>query len=117
MKQQYLKKQANHFLNILTKALRKSKVVLCIRRRNSIESNRILYSNRVYLFFLIKALTKDSLTLPTQSGVSSEEMARTFNCGLGMVLVVAEDRLKEVKRLMVDEDARYVGSLEVWKEG
>ncbi|XP_063846345.1 trifunctional purine biosynthetic protein adenosine-3-like isoform X2 [Scylla paramamosain] len=50
-------------------------------------------------------------------GVCSEEMARTFNCGLGMVLVVAADKVMEVISLIPGGEARQVGQLVPRKEG
>ncbi|MPC35525.1 Phosphoribosylformylglycinamidine cyclo-ligase [Portunus trituberculatus] len=60
-------------------------------------------------------LTTCLLTLAV-IGVCSEEMARTFNCGLGMVLVVAADKVTEVIALIPGGEARQVGRLVAQKE-
>lgn len=44
-------------------------------------------------------------------------MARTFNCGLGMVLVVAADRVTEVISLIPCGEAQQVGHLVAREEG
>ncbi|XP_051799507.1 trifunctional purine biosynthetic protein adenosine-3 [Acanthochromis polyacanthus] len=47
-----------------------------------------------------------------EGGLSEEEMARTFNCGLGAVLVVAPvDAQRVLRQLQADEEAWIVGSL------
>uniref|UniRef100_A0A667XRT5 Phosphoribosylglycinamide formyltransferase n=1 Tax=Myripristis murdjan TaxID=586833 RepID=A0A667XRT5_9TELE len=47
-----------------------------------------------------------------EGGLSEEEMARTFNCGLGAVLVVAPpDAQRVLRQLQADEQAWVVGSL------
>lgn len=50
--------------------------------------------------------------LHKEGGLSEEEMARTFNCGLGAVLVVSPaDAEGVVRQLQADEEAWIVGSL------
>uniref|UniRef100_A0A667XRS9 Trifunctional purine biosynthetic protein adenosine-3 n=1 Tax=Myripristis murdjan TaxID=586833 RepID=A0A667XRS9_9TELE len=50
--------------------------------------------------------------LQKEGGLSEEEMARTFNCGLGAVLVVAPpDAQRVLRQLQADEQAWVVGSL------
>lgn len=47
-----------------------------------------------------------------EGGLSEEEMCRTFNCGLGAVLVVAPvDAQRVLRQLQVHEEAWTVGSL------
>jgi len=51
------------------------------------------------------------MSLIAKAGVAEDEMHRTFNCGLGMIIVVdADDAKKAVKRLAT-WDARIVGRL------
>ena len=38
--------------------------------------------------------------LQRQGGISASEMVRTFNCGIGMVLVVAREHVEQIKRLV-----------------
>lgn len=50
--------------------------------------------------------------LHKEGGLSEEEMARTFNCGLGAVLVVAPvDAQRVLSQLQAHEEAWIVGSL------
>lgn len=50
--------------------------------------------------------------LHKEGGLSEEEMARTFNCGLGAVLVVSPvDAEGVVRQLQADEEAWIVGSV------
>ncbi|XP_061571488.1 trifunctional purine biosynthetic protein adenosine-3 [Cololabis saira] len=50
--------------------------------------------------------------LHREGGLSEEEMARTFNCGLGAVLVVAPpDAQRVLRQLQAQEEAWIVGSL------
>ncbi|XP_075994504.1 trifunctional purine biosynthetic protein adenosine-3 [Genypterus blacodes] len=50
--------------------------------------------------------------LHKEGGLSEEEMARTFNCGLGAVLVVAPlDAQRVLRQLQAQEEAWVVGSL------
>ncbi|KAM4602292.1 trifunctional purine biosynthetic protein adenosine-3 isoform 2-T2 [Polymixia lowei] len=50
--------------------------------------------------------------LQKEGGLSEEEMARTFNCGLGAVLVVAPpDAQRVLRQLQAQEEAWIVGSL------
>lgn len=50
--------------------------------------------------------------LHKEGGLSEEEMARTFNCGLGAVLVVAPlDAQRVLRQLQAHEEAWVVGSL------
>lgn len=54
--------------------------------------------------------------LHKEGGLSEEEMARTFNCGLGAVLVVSPlDAQRVLRQLQAHEDAWIVGSL-VYKQ-
>ncbi|XP_045623812.2 trifunctional purine biosynthetic protein adenosine-3 [Procambarus clarkii] len=50
-------------------------------------------------------------------GVSSSEMARTFNCGVGLVLVVAAGDVAQVKQLIPDNEVLVIGSLQPRTEG
>ncbi|KAF7665146.1 hypothetical protein LDENG_00154100 [Lucifuga dentata] len=50
--------------------------------------------------------------LHEEGGLSEEELARTFNCGLGVVLVVAPlDAQRVLRQLQAHEEAWIVGSL------
>lgn len=50
--------------------------------------------------------------LQREGGLSEEEMSRTFNCGLGAVLVVSKQDAQRVVRLLrAQEEAWIVGSL------
>ncbi|KAG9262168.1 trifunctional purine biosynthetic protein adenosine-3 [Astyanax mexicanus] len=50
--------------------------------------------------------------LQKEGGLSEEEMARTFNCGLGAVLVVGkQDAQRVLRQLQAQEEAWIVGSL------
>lgn len=40
--------------------------------------------------------------LATQANMEQAELLKTFNCGIGMILVVAEDRAKTLSALLVD---------------
>ena len=40
--------------------------------------------------------------LATQANMEQEELLKTFNCGIGMILVVAEDRAETLSALLVD---------------
>ncbi|XP_076046799.1 trifunctional purine biosynthetic protein adenosine-3 Gart [Oratosquilla oratoria] len=50
-------------------------------------------------------------------GVTTAEMSRTFNCGLGLVLVVAKDKVEDVKKLILEYEPKVVGRLVQWTEG
>ena len=53
-----------------------------------------------------------------QGNVHEDEMARTFNCGIGAVLVVSKDNEDRVmKELEASETAWTVGSVCEHKEG
>lgn len=51
--------------------------------------------------------------LAQEGGVMAPEMARTFNCGIGMILVVAPGQVRETLDLLEShgEQARVIGSL------
>lgn len=50
--------------------------------------------------------------LHAEGGLSEEEMARTFNCGLGAVLVASpSDAQRVLRQLQEEEEAWIVGSL------
>ncbi|KAM8904386.1 trifunctional purine biosynthetic protein adenosine-3 [Spinachia spinachia] len=56
--------------------------------------------------------------LHKEGGLSEEEMARTFNCGLGAVLVVAPvDARRVLCQLQAHEEAWIVGSLALKQQG
>ncbi|MDT8331628.1 phosphoribosylformylglycinamidine cyclo-ligase [Roseomonas gilardii] len=57
--------------------------------------------------------------LAKMGGVVPEEMLRVFNCGLGMVLVVAEDSVEEATRLLQEagETVARIGRIEAAAEG
>ena len=52
--------------------------------------------------------------LRAEGNVATREMARTFNCGIGMVLVVAPDRVKDTTVLLQDngETVYQIGHIE-----
>ncbi len=52
--------------------------------------------------------------LASQGGISANEMARTFNCGIGMAVVVAQDEAAAVERVFADlgEDLVRLGAIE-----
>jgi phosphoribosylformylglycinamidine cyclo-ligase len=51
--------------------------------------------------------------LAREGGVAPEEMARTFNCGIGMVAVVAKERADDVLNALktAGEDAIVIGDV------
>ena len=51
--------------------------------------------------------------LGRQGGVAPEEMARAFNCGIGMAVVVAPDRAAEIERVLSDagESVHRIGEI------
>jgi phosphoribosylformylglycinamidine cyclo-ligase len=57
--------------------------------------------------------------LQAQGHIEPEEMARTFNCGVGMALAVAEDRVAEVTQRLeaAGETVFPVGRLEAGEKG
>jgi len=42
--------------------------------------------------------------LAKEGGVAPEEMLRTFNCGIGMIVVVAEDKAAQVIQSLTEAD-------------
>jgi phosphoribosylformylglycinamidine cyclo-ligase len=44
-------------------------------------------------------------------GIAAPDMARTFNCGIGMVAIVAEDRAEAALALLAAAGARRIGSV------
>jgi phosphoribosylformylglycinamidine cyclo-ligase len=57
--------------------------------------------------------------LQAQGNIEPEEMARTFNCGVGMAVVVAEDDVKEVSVILekAGETILRIGSIEAGAKG
>ena len=50
--------------------------------------------------------------LQQTSGLDDTEMLRTFNCGIGMILILSEDNLVATKTILAD-----VGTDEVYEMG
>lgn len=52
--------------------------------------------------------------LARQSGASNEEMARTFNCGIGMIVIVAQKQADDITKLLTDagEKVFRIGEVE-----
>ncbi|HEX8625502.1 MAG TPA: phosphoribosylformylglycinamidine cyclo-ligase [Allosphingosinicella sp.] len=57
--------------------------------------------------------------LQAQGNIEPEEMARTFNCGVGMALIVSQDDVKSVSRTLEDQGEKVfpVGWLEAGARG
>src|ERR1044071_8238129 len=57
--------------------------------------------------------------LQAQGNIEPEEMARTFNCGIGMALIVSEDDVKDVIDTFENsgESAFQVGRVEAGRKG
>jgi phosphoribosylformylglycinamidine cyclo-ligase len=51
--------------------------------------------------------------LQRQGGIDEEEMLRTFNCGIGMIVCVAEDETDEALRVLAEcgERAQVIGEV------
>ena len=56
--------------------------------------------------------------LQKEGGVAEEEMHRVFNCGIGMVLIVAQEHRRHALELLLaaGEKAMEIGSIE-WRDG
>ncbi|XP_071525374.1 trifunctional purine biosynthetic protein adenosine-3 isoform X1 [Panulirus ornatus] len=50
-------------------------------------------------------------------GVSTSEMARTFNCGVGLVLVVGAEKVSQVTQMIPESQTSIIGSLHRRQEG
>ncbi|MBV9882530.1 MAG: phosphoribosylformylglycinamidine cyclo-ligase [Sphingomonadaceae bacterium] len=57
--------------------------------------------------------------LQAQGNIEPEEFARTFNCGIGMVLIVAQDDAGDVRQLLesVGESVSAIGHVEAGAKG
>ena len=57
--------------------------------------------------------------LQAQGGIEPEEMARTFNCGIGMVVIVAADHVDAVTAALTDagETVVRIGAIEAGERG
>lgn len=55
--------------------------------------------------------------LAATGGVNEYEMLRTFNCGVGLVLIVSPSDVKEVLSLVVGEKASVIGHVEALPAG
>jgi phosphoribosylformylglycinamidine cyclo-ligase len=57
--------------------------------------------------------------LQAQGNIEPEEMARTFNCGVGMALIVGEDKADEMTSALVEagETVHQIGQIEVGERG
>jgi phosphoribosylformylglycinamidine cyclo-ligase len=53
------------------------------------------------------------------AGIDAQEMARTFNCGIGMVLVVAPDRVAALRAVLeqAGEQVFAIGTIEAKRSG
>ncbi|MDA9742919.1 AIR synthase-related protein, partial [Pelagibacteraceae bacterium] len=51
------------------------------------------------------------------ANISDEEMLKTFNCGLGLIMTISKNNYKEFEQLIKDEnlDIFEIGKLEVNK--
>jgi len=51
--------------------------------------------------------------MQSRGGIDEQEMLRTFNCGIGMVILVAEDSAEEICRILADADepAHHLGKV------
>jgi len=51
--------------------------------------------------------------MQSRGGIDEQEMLRTFNCGIGMVILVAEDSAEEICRILAaaDEPAHQIGKV------
>ena len=56
------------------------------------------------------------MTMIAAAGVAPDEMRRTFNLGLGMLIVVAAASANEVLELLTPERARVVGALQARRD-
>lgn len=55
--------------------------------------------------------------LTVLGGVNEYEMLRTFNCGVGLILIVSPRDLTEVMSLLVGEKASVIGQVESLPSG
>ena len=57
--------------------------------------------------------------LQHQGGVAESEMHRVFNCGIGMVVVVARESVQQALQILRDagEPAVVIGSIKLRSEG
>ena len=57
--------------------------------------------------------------LQAQGGIEPEEMARTFNCGIGMAVVVAADQAEAVAATLAEagETVLIIGRIEAGERG
>lgn len=57
--------------------------------------------------------------LQAQGSIEPEEMARTFNCGIGMAIVVAADNVSSVTEalMMEGEEVHLIGRIAAGKKG
>jgi phosphoribosylformylglycinamidine cyclo-ligase len=57
--------------------------------------------------------------LQAQGAIEPEEMARTFNCGIGMVVIVAPDAAGAVEAALTDagETVYRIGAVEAGERG
>jgi phosphoribosylformylglycinamidine cyclo-ligase len=53
--------------------------------------------------------------LSKAGGISEHEMLKTFNCGIGMILAVAQDQIAAVESVLIAHDVEPVRMGEVIK--